>query len=333
VLILCIDLRIQVEVVRYPSYSGDMRKTAFGKTNLQVSPVGFGGAPIGFLKTDRDRVGRLLNQLLDEGVNVIDTAAMYEGSEQLIGEAIGKRRQEFVLISKCGTRLPDIAAPEWSAQLITQTVDRALGRLRTDHLDVMLLHSCDLATLKKGEALQTLLQAQTMGKVRHVGYSGDNEAATWVAELPEIAVIQTSISICDQANISNVLPITRNNHIGVLAKRPIANAAWKDIHDQPGLYQSYAKAYTERLASMGIKPADLGFDGPPEQVWPEIALRFTLSQPGVNTAIIGTTNPENARMNIAFAERGPLPASSIAKIVEAFKRAEKASGSTWTGQT
>lgn len=240
-----------------------MQKTTFGKTGLQVTPLGFGGAPIGFLKTDRERVGRLLNQLLDAGVNLIDTAAMYEGSEELIGESVGKRRNEFVLVSKCGNKLNDIDAPEFSPTLIKKTVDRALGRLKTDHLDVMLLHTCDLATLKKGEALAALLAAQKAGKVRWVGYSGDNEEAAWAAARPEVAVIETSVSICDQANISLVMPVTRENNVGVLAKRPVANAAWKEISAQPGLYKGYAKTYTERLSKMAIKPAELGFPAQP----------------------------------------------------------------------
>ena len=73
------------------------------------------------------------------------------------------------------------------------------------------------------------------------------------------------------------------------------------------MYKSYAKTYTERLAKMKLSPAALGFSGPPETAWPELALRFTLSQPGVHCAIIGTTNPDNARANLEAAEKGPLP--------------------------
>src|SRR5687768_18389225 len=121
-----------------------MNTTTFGRTGLKVSVLGFGAAPIGFLKTEQDRVASMLNRMLDRGVNVIDTAAMYEGSEELIGNAVGHRRKDYVLISKCGTKMSDIAAPTWSAELVSKTVDRALKRLKTDVLDVMLLHSCDL---------------------------------------------------------------------------------------------------------------------------------------------------------------------------------------------
>src|SRR3954451_18591383 len=124
-----------------------MNKVAFGKTGLHVSQLGFGSAPIGYLKTDREKVGRILNLLLDEGVNVIDTAASYEGSEEVIANAVGHRRDEFVLISKCGGKVPQAQGEAWTADLIRNTEDAALRRLQTERIDVMLLHSCDLTML------------------------------------------------------------------------------------------------------------------------------------------------------------------------------------------
>ena len=310
-----------------------MKKVQFGKTGFQVSQLGFGAAPIGYLNTEREKVRKILNLLLDRGVNVIDTAASYEGSEEAIAEAIGHRRKEFVLISKCGGSLPDLDEPAWSAELIRKTVDRSLRRLRTDRLDVMLLHSCDLQTLQKGEAIGALMEAQKAGKVRWPGYSGDNEAAAWAAGRAEIAVIETSVNIADQVNIDIVLPKTRANNIGVLAKRPIANAAWKPLSSQPGLYQGYAKTYTDRFAKMRLKIEELGFKGKSEEVWAEIALRFTLSIEGVHSAIIGTTRSENAERNIQYADKGPLPAEVVKRIRFAFEKAQAAAGGNWTGQT
>jgi len=181
-----------------------MEKRKFGRTGIEVSVVGFGGAPIGFLETQQQQVAKILNALLDEGVNVIDTAAAYDGSEQAIGQAVAHRRDEYVLVSKCGEPgTPD--SDEWKPEALRATVDRALTRLRTDHLDVMLLHTCGLELLRRGEALETLVRARQAGKVRHIGYSGDNEAAGYAAALPDVAVVETSLNICDQANIDNVL--------------------------------------------------------------------------------------------------------------------------------
>jgi aryl-alcohol dehydrogenase-like predicted oxidoreductase len=308
-----------------------MRKVTFGKTGLSVSVLGFGAAPIGYLDTERERVARILNFMLDAGVNLIDTASNYPGAEEAIAETVGGRRDEYVLVSKCGPKLPDLDERAWSPELITKTVDRSLRQLRTDRLDVMLLHSCDLKTLQKGEAIDALVRAREAGKVRFVGYSGDNDAAEYAASLPDVAVIETSVNLADQVNIDLVLPKTVANNVGVLAKRPVANAAWKDIDQQPGMYKSYAKTYTERLARMKLDPAALGVSGPPEKAWPELALRFTLSQPGVHCAIIGTTNPDNAKANIAVADKGPLPAEAVRKVREAFRRADPQRA--WLGQT
>ena len=197
-------------------------------------------------------------------------------------------------------------------------------------IPLRLLHSCDLDTLKKGEALEALVAARDAGKVRFVGYSGDNDAAEYAASLPDVAVVQTSINLADQANIDWVLPAAREHNVGVMAKRPIANAAWKDLGEQPGMYQSYAKTYTDRLKRMRLDPAALGIDGPAEEAWPELALRFTLSQPGVHNAIIGTTNPDNARLNLSIAEKGPLPAETVERIRAAFRAADP--DGAWRGE-
>lgn len=306
-----------------------MQKVTFGQTGYQVSRLGFGGAPIGYLKTDEQRVADILNLLLDSGVNFIDTAASYPGSEAVIGRTIAGKRDRCVIVSKCGSTLADVPGAAWSAQLVAGTVERALRNLQTDHLDVMLLHSCDLQTLKKGEALGALVKAREAGKIRFAGYSGDNEAAAFAATLPDVAVIETSVNIADQANLRLVLPAAKKNNIGIIAKRPIANAAWKEPSQQKGLYQGYAQTYHDRLKAMKLNPADLGFTGP--DAWPEMALRFTLSHDGVHTAIIGTTNPANAKANLAYAAKGPLPADVVSKIEQAFRAADPKGA--WTGQT
>jgi aryl-alcohol dehydrogenase-like predicted oxidoreductase len=288
---------------------------------------------VGFLDTDRQEVSKILNVLLDNGINLIDTAAGYPGSEEAIGEAVSHRRDDYVLVSKCGRAFPDIEGEAWSATAIGQTVDRALRRLKTDHLDVMLLHSCDFETLKRGEAIGALVKAREAGKIRFLGYSGDNEAAVYAAGLDVVDVIETSVSICDQANTDKVLPEAVRNDVGVLAKRPIANAAWRDASQQRGMYINYAQIYSDRLSKMAIKPADLGFAGDAGTAWPEIALRFTLSQPGVTSAIVGTTGTAHVPRNLEIVSKGPLPESSVAALHAAFRQAEATDGEPWLGQT
>jgi aryl-alcohol dehydrogenase-like predicted oxidoreductase len=274
----------------------------------------------------------MLNAMLDAGVNVVDTAAMYPGSEAFIGQHLAGRRKDYLLVSKCGTKVAEIDAPPWSAELIARSVDRALNLTKAGVLDVMLLHSCDLATLRKGDALGELVKARDAGKVRFVGYSGDNETAGYAASLPDVAVIETSINIVDQVNIDKVLPAAESHDVGIIAKRPIANACWRPKEAHTGIYANYNKPYIERFEKLGLTPADLGFaDADPARAWPEIALRFTLSFPQVGTAIIGTTNPDNARANLGYAERGPLPATTVEALRAAFKTADPTG--QWSGQT
>jgi aryl-alcohol dehydrogenase-like predicted oxidoreductase len=308
-----------------------MHKTTLGKTGFSVSVLGFGTAPAAFLKAERDAASAMVNRMLDLGVNLIDTAAMYPGSEAFLGEAIGHRRGQYVLVSKCGGKIADLAGEPWTAAYITAQVERALGLLKTDAIDVMLLHSCELEVLRKGEALGALVEARDAGKIRFLGYSGDNEAAAYAAGLEDVAVIETSVNFTDQRNIDVVLPVCVENNVGVLAKRPVANAAWKELAAQPGMYKSYAKSYTERFARLGVKPADLGFAGDPAAVWPEIALRFTLAQAGVTCAIVGTTKQANFEANLAYARKGPLAAEAVAKLRAAFHAADPAG--EWLGLT
>jgi aryl-alcohol dehydrogenase-like predicted oxidoreductase len=309
-----------------------MNKTRFGKTELQVTPLGLGGAEIGFLKPERERAAKMLNLLLDEKVNVIDTAASYQTSEEFIGETIGHRRKEFVLISKCGNKIAGCDDADWSASLIAKSIDQSLRRLRTDVVDVMLLHTCDEPTLRRGEALGALVKARQAGKIRFAGFSGDNEIAAYAATLPEVAVVETSINLADQVNIDLVLPAARKHDVGVLAKRPVANAAWKNAKDQPGFYGGYAQRYHDRLAKMKLDPADLGFAGvPAELAWPELAIRFAISHPGVNTAIAGTASLENTARNIACTRKGALPADIVRKIRDTFNAAK--GDENWPGMT
>ncbi|MGI9015268.1 MAG: aldo/keto reductase [Phycisphaerales bacterium] len=298
----------------------------FGKTDLMVSPLGFGGAPIGVLDTDAHAVRTVLSQMLDSGANVIDTAACYYGSEEVIGRAIAHRRSEFVLITKCGHTVEEgDARPEFSPAVITESIDRSLTRLRSDVIDVVLLHSCSLDILKQGDALAAAVAARDAGKVRFVGYSGDNEAAAWACTQPDIAVLQTSVSICDQANIENAIAAAQRHDVGVMAKRPIANAAWKTPTEQYERYQSYAQPYCDRFAAMDLK------DPPDGETWASHALRFTLSVAGVHTAIIGTTRLDHVRANVEAARRGRLANAEVKHLRDAFTRAQPEEG--WSGLT
>jgi len=308
-----------------------MPTTTLGRTGLKVSRLAFGAGPIGYLGASPEQAARVLNLLLDRGVNVIETAAAYLGSEELIGQAVGHRRDAFILMSKCGRKVEGAAGEDWSARLITETVDRSLRRLGTDHLDVMFLHSCPQEVLLRGEALGALVRAREAGKLRFAGYSGDNEAATCAVGLPGVDVLMCSANLCDQVNLDGALAAAAQAGTGVITKRSVANAAWKAPQDQAGIYRDYAQPYAERFRAMALDPRELGFDGP--DPWLEIALRFTLALPAVHVASVGTTNPVNAEANLRILEAGPLPQAAVDRIRQAFRKAQAAAGAPWPGLT
>ncbi len=236
-----------------------MEKRRLGKTDLDVSVLGFGGSEIGYEHASRETVSELLNSALDAGLNVIDTAECYHNSEELIGQAVSGRRKDFYLFSKCGHPHGFGEHADWSKDSILESIQRSLRRLQTDKIDIVQLHSCSEAELRKGEAIEALQTARERGYVRYIGYSGDSHAARFAVETSAFDTLQTSINIADQEAIDLTLPLAREKQMGVIAKRPIANAAWKTGH-RP--IDSYHHEYFERLRKLNYSlqpnPRSLG---------------------------------------------------------------------------
>jgi aryl-alcohol dehydrogenase-like predicted oxidoreductase len=130
-----------------------MERRQLGKTDMQVSALGFGGSEIGYENASQETVAQLLNSALDAGLNVIDTAECYEGSEELIGQAVGNRREDFYLFTKCG-HPRGIGSEDWSGPSLLESIERSLRRLRTDSLDLIQLHNCPESALRKGDVIR-----------------------------------------------------------------------------------------------------------------------------------------------------------------------------------
>ena len=140
-----------------------MERRPFGKTGLEVSALGFGGAEIGYQNAALDTVERLLGSALDAGLNVIDTAECYVISEELIGKAVGHRRDAFHLFTKCG-HSSGLPGEDWDPEMLRASIDRSLQRLGTDTVDLVQLHSCDEAKLRQGDVIAVLQEARDAGK-------------------------------------------------------------------------------------------------------------------------------------------------------------------------
>ncbi len=297
-----------------------MERRQFGKTDMQVSVLGFGGAEIGFEKASVDTVARILGDALDAGLNVIDTAECYLQSEELIGEAVSSRRQDFYLFTKCGH--PEKPGEgDWRPDSLIRSIERSLKRLRTDRVDLVQLHSCSEDELRKGDVIDAMLRARDRGHARYIGYSGDGPAARFAIESGAFDTLQTSVSIADQEPIELTLPMARQRHMGVIAKRPLANAVWRFAQKPEN---PYVVPYWERMQKLAYS-----FVNSDQAEVAATALRFTLAVPGVHTAIVGTSRAGRWLENAAALEAGPLPQAQFDAIRARWRQAAEPG---WTGQ-
>jgi aryl-alcohol dehydrogenase-like predicted oxidoreductase len=147
-------------------------------------------------------------------------------------------------------------------------------------------------------------------------YSGDNEHLAYAVDSGRFGSIETSVNLTDQWNLHNV--VGQRPELGVIAKRPLANAPWRFLERPVG---DYAELYWERLRELAIDPVGLA--------WDELALRFTGYAPGVHSAITGTASLEHLLRNVAILERGPLPSEVLDQIDAAWNRV----GSDWPSST
>jgi aryl-alcohol dehydrogenase-like predicted oxidoreductase len=292
-----------------------MIRRAFGNTNLEVSALGFGAGHIGSPDMTEDAAGTILNRALDLGVNLIDTARGYGLSEERVGRHLSWRRQEVVISTKGGYGVPGVT--DWTAECITQGIQQALERLQTDYIDIFHLHSCPLETLENSDVIPALEQALKLGSIRVAAYSGENEALAWAATSGKFGSFETSVNICDQRVLETVIPNAAKAGLGVIAKRPIANAPWRYATRPVG---DYCETYWERLQTMKLEPEGLS--------WDEFALRFSAFAPGVSSAIVGTSNLENLARNVEIVGKGALNPEAVARVHAAFKTHDQ----NWIGQ-
>jgi aryl-alcohol dehydrogenase-like predicted oxidoreductase len=284
----------------------------------------------------------LLGVALDQGLNVIDTAECYMDSEEKVGRALRGKRQQCLLFTKCGHAPPQRPAglvtragrklwrpvskalghtlADWDPRLLERSIDQSLRRLETDWIDLIQLHSCSEELLRQGAVIEVLKRARQAGKARFIGYSGDGPAALYAVQSGQFDTLQTSVNVADQQSIELTLPLAAERNMGVIAKRPVANAVWKHAAKPEN---SYHHVYWDRMRQLRYD-----FLQNPDQAV-EMALRFTLTAPGVQTAIVGTTKPEHWRKNAEYASAGLLDAGEFDSIRNRWRQVAQAD---WTGQ-
>jgi aryl-alcohol dehydrogenase-like predicted oxidoreductase len=255
--------------------------------------------------------GRLLNAVLDDGINLIDTSPDYGRSEELIGTHVGHRRDEFFLASKCGCPIEspaDVPPPhphDYSQKNVRADVEQSLRRLRTDHLDLVQVHmSPSRATLEENHTIVTLKELRAEGKVRFIGMSGILPNLPDHIAMNVFDAFQIPYSAV-QRDHEDLVTEAAGKGAGTLVRGGAARGAASEeknwtvgpLTQNPGVGQrNWETSGVEDL----ISQAGIGKQ--------EFILRFTLSHPGLSTTIVGTANPAHLASNIAIAEKGPLPA-------------------------
>jgi aryl-alcohol dehydrogenase-like predicted oxidoreductase len=291
-----------------------LSRRALGSTGLEVSALGFGAGPLGDARLSDAEAEALVAAALDHGVTLFDTAPSYGSSEERLGRALGARRKEAVVATKGGYGVPGIA--DWTGDVIRLGIDAALRRLGTDVIDVFLLHSCDEGTLRRDDILGELDRAKAAGKIRAAGYSGENEALAAAIASRRFDVVECSVSPFDRASLDGAVADAVAAGIGVLAKRPLANAAW--VFAEPPEAQD-VRIYWDRMQAMAIDPSPLA--------WPELAVRFAAFARGVSAALVGTRSASHLADAVAAVARGPLDDALLARLDGAWRT----HGASWRG--
>lgn len=254
-----------------------------GTTGLSAGPLGLGTVKWGrtaglkhghFQLPDDALVDALLDTALEAGVNVLDTAPAYGISETRLGERLGARRKDFLILSKTG-EIFDGASSRWdfSAEHTRRSVQESLRRLRTDVLDAVLLHCPpdDVAVLRDTPALETLAQLRSEGLVRKIGVSTMSlEGGMLAVEHSDLLMVAWNWGFHEQ---QPVIEEAARRGVGVLLKKVF-----------------YSGHLPDPATTGGLPPA-------------EYALRAALQLPGNPVVIAGTISPQHLRENAAAAGR------------------------------
>lgn len=280
-----------------------IRRRTLGVTGLQVSELGFGALEIGrdwaadvnpdARHLSADEAARVLNGVLDRGINFIDTAPAYWFSEEYIGRGLAHRRGEYVLATKVGEHCDrDGSFYDYSGKATAEFIDRSLLKLKTDVIDLIQIHSAPVDVIRKGEAWQALDEAQKAGKVRHIGMTGNVEQCLCAVETGGYETIQVPYNLLAPEAADRLFPLCLEKGIGVIIMRGLAGgkltAKYRGLEDSA--LRETIGALEKRVASRYAGAAD------PLAV---AAQRFVLAHPAVSTVIIGTRRLEAVDANLA----------------------------------
>ena len=314
-----------------------MRYRPFGRTGLQVSVMGFGCWPMAgdrYGAIEDDEAVKAIHRALDLGVNCVDTAPAYGGghSEEVVARALEKRRRDVILVTKCGVKAPPPGQlgplRDSSRGNIAREIDASLKRLRTDWVDVLLVHWPDAGTPFE-ETMRGLEDVVTSGRARFVGVSNFNGAM--IAEClrtRRVDVSQVGYHMFDRRQEGETFPTCLTHGIGVMGYGSLGHGLltgaftaatsfgdpsrdWRGggvAFGQPIFRGENFKtnvSVVERLRREIAEPRGVPLS--------QIALAWVLGHQAVSTALVGARTPAEVDANAAGAELD-LTAGERAKI-------------------
>jgi len=278
-------------------------KRELGRTGLQVTTLGYGAMELRGAPRARDitevQAETILNTVLDAGINYIDTSIDYGLSEERIGRYISGRRAEYYLASKCGCLVGAPPAPRgqrgqhvFTRDNIVAGVEQSLTRMKTDYLDVVQFHaSPSQRALEEYGALDALLELREAGKVRFIGMSGTLPHLMEHIAMGVFDVFQIPYSAVEREH--EAITSAARAGAGTVIRGGAAKGAPTE-GKQAGLqWERWRQAHLEDLLD-GMSPM-------------EFILRFTFTNPDLDTTIVGTVNPAHLQTNLDILQQGPLP--------------------------
>ncbi len=287
-------------------------RRTLGRTGQEVTTLGYGAMELRAL--EEDAAGKILNAVLDAGINFIDTSIDYGRSEELIGKLIPHRRAEYFLATKCGC-VPGGREHVHTAANIRAGVENSLRLMKTGQLDLVQFHrSLTRAEFEEQGALAELQTLQREGKVRFIGVSGtlpnlEEQVAMGVFDAFQIPY--SALQLEHEAAIASASAAGA----GIIIRGGVARGAPTDW-DQRTYYMVPSETLRDRWEEARLD--DL-LDGMSRM---EFTLRFTLSDPDLDTTIVGTKSVEHLKDNLTAAEKGPLAES----VLQEARRRLSASG-------
>jgi aryl-alcohol dehydrogenase-like predicted oxidoreductase len=276
-----------------------MRRKKLGRTNLEVSELSLGTVELGLdygidaTRPSEDEACDLLHYAIDRGINLIDTARAYGDAERIIGRALKNRRHEYVLIGKV---LPSE---------VRSQVETSLATLKTDHIDLMLIHCRAEQTLPDRETFEELDKLRQAGKIRFIGSSVYGpEAATAAIHSGWFDCIEVGYSVLDRRIETGVLALAESKDVGVIARSVLLKGSLSERYLLLPEALHSLKECIRQLAQIAGSPSRL----------PELAYRYVCGRSLPHSALIGTASRAEIDACIGYLERGPLSPEEIRAV-------------------